>query len=96
VAGTGVITPKVGMRCLYHPHPGDKLLGNDGIQPLAATIAYVHNPRKVNLGVLDSDGNAHTACKVQLLQGDDKPTGSTWAFWPTCGKCGSLPQEDPF
>lgn len=41
--------------------------------PLAATIAYVHNDRLINIGYLDTNGNHKNQTSVQLVQDDDMP-----------------------
>lgn len=51
-------------------------------QPLAATVAYVHNDRMVNVGFLDRSGKHGNLTSVRLLQDDDKPQGENcWAEW---------------
>lgn len=85
MAGAGVIKPHVGLPVLYHPHKLD-FIANDGKQPLAGTISYVHSSHVVNLGLLDQYGNAHVACKVPLLQGRFAPTSGGYATWPETSK----------
>jgi hypothetical protein len=67
-----VISPTPGSVVWFHPNEHDVLGVND--QPLAASVAYVHNDRLINIGFLDRNGNHHARLKVVLLQdGDDVP-----------------------
>jgi hypothetical protein len=59
-----VINPTVGRVVLFHPDaPHD--------QPFAATIAYVHSDRMVNLSVIDANGFQFSKNSVTLIQDDD-------------------------
>lgn len=50
-------------------------------QPLAATVAYVHNPHMVNLRVVDANGEAHAVTSVTLLQDDDQRPEGFFCEW---------------
>lgn len=70
-----MITPTVGRVVLFHqavPHD----------QPYAATIAYVHSDRMVNLSVVDHSGVQFGTTSVPLLQdGDPVPENGYYCEW---------------
>jgi hypothetical protein len=72
-----MIKPTIGRVVWFFPHnrkPDD--------QPHSAQIAFVHDDRTVNLGVLDKFGNAYAVTSVPLLQDDDaKPATGPHAEW---------------
>jgi len=73
-----MIKPTVARMVLYFPSILEK--AND--RPMAATVAYVHSDRLVNLGVLDYEGNQFRAVHVPLLQDDDAaPNTGAWCEW---------------
>lgn len=81
-----MIEPTVGRIVLYHPSDYD--LNTDGRrqitkdQPFAAQVAYVWNPRLVNLMVIDHDGLSFHRTSVTLLQDDDvPPIGQFYCEW---------------
>lgn len=50
-------------------------------QPYAATVAYVHGNKSVNVSYVDHAGNQGAACSVPLMQeGDETPHGY-YAEW---------------
>ena len=63
-------TPTVGKVVWYWPDSRDSGMGNLGSQPMAATVAYVHNDHLVNLMVLDHFGLQHARTSVRLVQDD--------------------------
>lgn len=68
------IAPEPGRVVHFHPQQGDPIHGSD--QPLAATVAYVHNDRLINIGLLDQRGVHHSRTRVILVQpGDELPKG---------------------
>ncbi len=48
------------------------------VQPYAATIAYAHSERMINISYVDHNGRQHHATSVPLLQDDD--ARPTWGF----------------
>ena len=61
-----MIEPTVGRVVLYRPagsHPT--------AQPHAATVAFVHDPRLVNLHIISHDGIAYPGTEIPLLQDED-------------------------
>lgn len=51
-------------------------------QPLAATVAFVHGDRMVNLSVVDANGYQFSRTSVRLIQeGDDRPENGGFAEW---------------
>ena len=54
-----------------------------GDQPFAATVAYVHSDRMVNLSYFDHDGLGWSQTSVPLVQeGDEKPVGMYCEWMP--------------
>jgi hypothetical protein len=80
-----IIEPTVGRVVLFHP--SESLVNSSGMavsspQPLAATVAYVHSTRCVNLAIFDHNGYHYNITSVRLLQDDDKPNdGESYAEW---------------
>jgi len=71
--------PTIGRVAWYRPREDEKkLIANDGIQPCAALVAYVHGERMVNLSVHDMYGYAHSVRSVSFHHGDasECPPGS--------------------
>ncbi|MFC2974662.1 Gp49 family protein [Azotobacter bryophylli] len=80
-----MIHPTPGRIVWFHPN-GITLPPNfaysDSEQPLAATIAYVHSDRMVNLFVIDQNGMGYSLTSVTLLQDDDATPGAgSYAEW---------------
>lgn len=76
-----VIKPSVGRAIWYYPS-GKSQLDAD-IQPLAATIAFVHSDRLINIGYLTANGIAYSNTSVQLVQeGDEIPSGPFCKWMP--------------
>lgn len=77
-----MIKPTVG-RIVWFWRSGyeGRCLGAD--QPMAATVAFVHDDRRVNLSVTDHAGCVLPVDNVQLVQpGDDHPGNSRpWCQW---------------
>lgn len=78
-----LITPFVG--CKVNFYSDDRALyRNDDKTPFAATVAYVHGPSRVNLLVVDHEGNTHTRTNVTLTMpskfGESHGDG-TYATW---------------
>jgi hypothetical protein len=66
---------------LYYPNGVSQV--NAGIQPLAATVAFVHSDRLINIGYLDANGIMNSATSVALAQeGDEWPTGPFCMWMP--------------
>lgn len=72
---SALITPTPGRVVWYWPsqHELDakSIAVVDQSQPLAATVAYVHSDRLVNLSVVDQAGAQFRRTSVKLLQEDD-------------------------
>ncbi len=69
-----LIPPTPGRVVWFHPQQGDPIHGSD--QPLAATVAYAHNDRLINIGLIDHRGVHHSRMRVVLVQdGDEIPKG---------------------
>lgn len=79
-----VITPTVGRVLWYwREPPADASYANNWTptQPEAATVAYVHHSKLVNLSVTGSDGRVRPETSVTLRQpGEPMPEGS-FAEW---------------
>lgn len=75
-----MISPTVGRVVWYWPNGNmDKAAGS---QPWAASIAYVHGDRMVNIGYLDSGGTPGAATSVLLVQpGDPLPELGGYCEW---------------
>lgn len=66
-----MIEPTIGRQVWYHGSADDKHLYKYGEQPMAATVVFVQDSRRVNLSVLDHAGLQHVYPGVPLLQDDD-------------------------
>ena len=90
-----MIAPTVGRIVWFHQglHKNRNVADN-GDQPLAAMVIYVHNDRQVNLDVVDHKGTHHSYPGVLLLQGDEdyKPVGD-YAEWMPFQKGQAAKQE---
>jgi hypothetical protein len=74
-----MIEPTVGRVVWYRPNETEQIKSD---QPLAAIVAYVHNPRLVNLAVFEPNGNHHSRTSVTLVQeGDAYLAGSSFCEW---------------
>ncbi|MPZ36657.1 MAG: hypothetical protein GEU95_01120 [Rhizobiales bacterium] len=77
-----MINPTVG-RIVYYWPGGRAHTEDPGRQPLAATIAHVHNERMINIGYLQIDGVARDASCVPLVQdGDERPDAAFCEWMP--------------
>ena len=76
---TATIEPTVGRVVWVRNRPGNL----SGGQPEAATIAYVHSDRCVNVGGLDANGASWNATSVYLQQPGDEAqaVGNFYAEW---------------
>lgn len=75
-----VIKPTVGRVVLFWPQ--GRADRDAGGQPCAATVAYVHSDRMVNLGYVNHNGDAAGATSVKLLQpGDPIPDVDRFCEW---------------
>lgn len=77
------IEPTVGRVLWFFSAPGDPLYGQQAPdEPLAAHVARVHGDGRVNVAVLDRDGNFHARQRVLLVQPDDlKPDDEPFCVW---------------
>lgn len=80
-----IITPTPGRVVWYWPSQQEidakSFAYGDQTQPLAATVAYVHGDRLVNLVVADQNGRQFPRTSVQLIQdGEDRPHTSEGPF----------------
>lgn len=77
-----MIKPTVGRVVWFHPNNVSPT--NDGIQPLAALVAYVWGDTLVNIAGFDSNGLPFARTSVILVQ-DDSPVpltgGAPWCEW---------------
>lgn len=81
-----MIKPTVGRVLLFFPsfsYLTQRGMEHTPGQPMAATVAYVHNERLVNLSVVDHDGNQFGVREVPLIQeGEPLPADSKYhAEW---------------
>lgn len=72
----GLIVPTVGRVLWYWREPP-----KEGTQAEAATVAFVHNERLVNLHVIDHNGVGCSVTSVTLRQPDDAQPGSNYCEW---------------
>lgn len=83
-----LITPTIGRRVWFRPHPdlgrllnsGPFICLNDQV-PMDAGIVYVWHDRMVNLDVTDHAGNHHAITSVELWQGDNDRPNFSYAEW---------------
>lgn len=68
-----MITPTVGRVVLFWAKPP-----SEQGQPFAATVAYVHGDRAVNLSYVDHNGQQHAATSVQLVQPEDLTSNESY------------------
>lgn len=68
-----MIQPTVGRVVHYYPdkNTAESNFTRHNGGPFAAVVAYVWNPRMVNLTVLDHNGQPHSRTSVQLVQPED-------------------------
>jgi hypothetical protein len=75
-----IIKPSPGRALLFQPARAEGQPELD--QPLACTVAFVHNDRLVNIGGIQADGTPFSATSVPLIQPDDPvPRGGYYAQW---------------
>lgn len=80
-----MITPTVGRQVWFWPSK-DKVAemqpAFDRTQPMAATVTWVWDDRRVNLAVLDQNAKPYPMIGVKLLQEGDAPAeGESYAEW---------------
>ncbi len=75
-----MIVPTTGRVVWYQP---PKTTGQPPLeQPYAATVAFVHGDRMINISYVDHAGQQHAATSVKLLQDDDAlPELGHYASW---------------
>lgn len=77
-----VIKPTVGRVVWFQPGPADADMPHQSDQPLAAIIARVAAEGRVNLTVLDANGNTHSRTGVRLVQeGEEIEAGERFCAW---------------
>jgi len=76
-----VIRPSVGRVVWFWPASVDNAKGTPGAQPLAATIAYVHQDDRVNLTVHDRNGETYGLEGVYLWSGEEPIPDMPHAEW---------------
>lgn len=78
-----MIPPTPGRVLWFHPAIDDKRsLRLSSEQPMAATVAFVHHERLVNLNVTDHAGVSRAYQEVALIQDDDTPPlAAPYAVW---------------
>lgn len=75
-----MIKPTIGRVVWFQP--AHMLGAPDKDQPYAASIAYVHGDRCINVGGFDANGTPFAACSVCLVQDDDAiPQAGYYAQW---------------
>jgi hypothetical protein len=86
-----MIEPTPGRVVWFHPLAS----ANPHGRPHAALVAFVQDPRKVNLAVFDENGAPYSATSVPLLQDDDaRPEGVAYAEWMPFQKGQATKTED--
>lgn len=82
-APTRIIKPTVGRVVLFVPKHSSIAFGFDIIagKPHAATIAYVHGDRCVNLSVCDTNGKHFPRTSVTLRQPGESDPGGDYCEW---------------
>lgn len=76
-----MIPPSIGRVVWYYPRGKEQVEAKE--QPHSAQIAYVHSVGLINIGYLDSSGNAKNATSVRLIQeGDLYPEGGFCCWMP--------------
>lgn len=76
-----MIEPTIGRVVWFHPDPRDEIVVQHKSDPCAAIVAFVHNPRLVNLCVIDHNGSSFARRSVMLVQDDDKRPVENFAEW---------------
>lgn len=79
-----MIEPTAGRVVNYWPSESDKDRMAVGVKerPLAAHVAFVWNPRMVNVMVIDANGNPYPMTSVLFAQdGDPVPGGGGYCEW---------------
>lgn len=81
-----MIKPTIGRKVWFRPseyhRSGMGAMQCNAIDPLDATIVFVHGDRMVNLVVFDHNGNMHKCTSVTLKQeGDTIPEGAAYCEW---------------
>ena len=66
-----MIKPTVGRVVWFWSNGYKGVYSDDDTQPMAATIAYVHNDHCVNLSIVDHIGKQISLSNITLLQGDE-------------------------
>lgn len=64
-----LIKPAVGRVVWYYP--GGTPQRDAGMQPMAATIAYVHSDQLINIGYIDHDGQHGERTSIYLMADPD-------------------------
>ncbi len=76
-----MIKPTIGRAVWFYT--GGKKHFESGVQPCAATVAYVHSDRMINIGFFGPNGEVSAATGVQMVQeGDEIPTGPFCMWMP--------------
>lgn len=77
-----IISPVPGRVVHYWPDEREGFTVLDRARPCAATVAFVHTDRRVNLTVHDHLGVVHSLREVQLVQPDDpRPQDGGYCSW---------------
>jgi hypothetical protein len=74
-----MIKPTVGRVVWFWPSTMRE--GDDTKQPFAATVAYVHSDRMVNLSVVDHNGRQYGISSVPLRQPEDESPDGMFCEW---------------
>lgn len=85
----GFIDPHAGRRVWFFPndyqggYPGSTVPVSLSGAPMDAGVAFVHNPREINIAFADHHGNMHTLRRVRLMQDGDYPVtpGTPFCAW---------------
>jgi hypothetical protein len=76
-----MITPTVGRVVWFWPMSATSPKGAEGAQPLAATVAYVHNDTCVNLTVHERGGETYGLQAVLFWQGEGESPDHPHCEW---------------
>lgn len=93
-----IITPTVGRQVWFWPSEeqvAEMQPAYDRTQPMAATVTFVWDDRRVNLAVLDQNAKPYSIIGMTLLQdGDSVATGESYAEWMPYQKAQAEKQVD--
>lgn len=71
-----MISPTIGRMVWYWPTQ------QENEQPFAASVAFVHSDRMINVGGFNHNGEHFAQTSVQLIQDDEPPVGPHCRWMP--------------